>query len=59
MKTKKLFYSLIGLFTSSAIASLAVGIAGLVILNHAQAQVLNSEHDSHHPSKEYSQSAQK
>ncbi|MDF2388570.1 DUF305 domain-containing protein [Nostoc ellipsosporum NOK] len=52
MKTKKSFYSLISLFTSSAIASLAVGIGGLVILNHAQAQVSNSQHDSHHPSTE-------
>jgi uncharacterized protein (DUF305 family) len=45
MKTKTLFYGLAGLLTSSA-------LAGLVILNNAQAQVSNSEHNTHHPSTE-------
>ncbi|RCJ19788.1 DUF305 domain-containing protein [Nostoc sp. ATCC 43529] len=45
MKTKTLFYGLAGLLTTSA-------LAGLVILNNAQAQVSNSEHNTHHPSTE-------
>jgi uncharacterized protein (DUF305 family) len=46
MKTKTtLFYGLAGLLTSST-------LAGLVILNKAQAQVLNSEHNTHHPATE-------
>lgn len=52
MKTKKLFYALASLLTCSVLAPLAVGIAGLVVLNNAQAQVANSEHDSHQPSTE-------
>jgi uncharacterized protein (DUF305 family) len=47
MKTKTLFYGLAGLLTSST-------LAGLVILNNAQAQVSNSEHNTHHPSTETS-----
>ncbi|MBD2613923.1 DUF305 domain-containing protein [Nostoc punctiforme FACHB-252] len=43
MKTKTLLYGLAGLLSSSA-------LAGLVILNNAQAQVSNSEHNTHHPS---------
>jgi uncharacterized protein (DUF305 family) len=45
MKTKKLFYGLSSLLTSGA-------VAGLVFLNNAQAQVPNSEHNTHHPSTE-------
>jgi uncharacterized protein (DUF305 family) len=45
MKAKTLFYGLAGLLTSST-------LAGLVILNNAQAQVSNSEHNTHHPSTE-------
>jgi uncharacterized protein (DUF305 family) len=45
MKTKTLFYGLAGLLTSST-------LAGLVILNNAQAQVSNSKHNTHHPSKQ-------
>ncbi|MEH2308081.1 DUF305 domain-containing protein [Nostoc sp.] len=45
MKTKTLLYGLAGLLSSSA-------LSGLVILNNAQAQVSNSEHNTHHPSTE-------
>jgi uncharacterized protein (DUF305 family) len=44
MKSKNLIYSLIGLVSSST-------LSGLLILNSTQAQSLNSEHNSHHPSK--------
>ena len=43
MKTKKLFYGLAGLLTSST-------LTGLIIVSSSQAQVSNSEHNSHHPS---------
>jgi uncharacterized protein (DUF305 family) len=52
MKTKTLFYSLAGILTSST-------LTGLVILNNAQAQVSNSEHNTHHPSTEASPSPQR
>jgi uncharacterized protein (DUF305 family) len=52
MKAKKLFYGWAGLLSSGVLASFAVGITGLIILNNAQAQVSNSEHNTHHPSTE-------
>ena len=52
MKTKTLVYGLAGVLTSSA-------LAGLVIFNNAQAQVSNSEHNTHHPSKETTPSPQR
>ena len=45
MKNKNLIYSLIGLLSSSV-------VGGLLIINSTQAQTPNSEHNSHHPSKQ-------